>query len=141
MEFKVAAIAVIRDGDKVLLGRKSPGREPYPDTWRLIGGGMELGKETPEQALKREVLEETGLEIKDIEPIAWDTDTVIRNGKETFYIYLQFTCNSTGGDPKAMDDLKSVSWINISELGGIKLNKPTIKLFRRIGLLKDAGID
>ena len=53
--------AIIFEGDKVLLAKR--GRKPLEGAWSLPGGAQKLG-ETIEAALKREIFEETGLEIE-----------------------------------------------------------------------------
>jgi len=55
---------IIIKGNKILLIDKKGG--PYDGKLDLPGGSMEFG-ETPEETLKREILEETGLEIKKYE--------------------------------------------------------------------------
>lgn len=58
----VSAIIFSRDG-KVLMGRKDPAKGGvYAECWHIPGGGIDQG-ETMEQALVREVMEETGLDI------------------------------------------------------------------------------
>ena len=57
---RVAVGAMIARGDRVLLVRR--GREPAKGIWTVPGGGVELG-ETVEEAVRREIREETGLEI------------------------------------------------------------------------------
>lgn len=49
---------LLREGKKILLTQKKSG--PYKELWGLPGGKIEFG-ETPEQTLKRELLEETSL--------------------------------------------------------------------------------
>ena len=56
---RVAAKALVRRGDSVLLTRNSV-RSPRPGTWTLPGGGVDHG-EAPADAAVREVAEETGL--------------------------------------------------------------------------------
>jgi ADP-ribose pyrophosphatase YjhB (NUDIX family) len=55
---RLAAYGVITDGDRVLLAKL---RFPEAGTWTLPGGGVEFD-ETVEQAVVREVREETGYE-------------------------------------------------------------------------------
>jgi len=57
------AIVVIFNADgNVLLVKRSTEEEWCPDKWALVGGGVEIG-EQPEEAVKREVLEEIGLQL------------------------------------------------------------------------------
>jgi 8-oxo-dGTP diphosphatase len=56
--------AVLRDGEgRVLLLKRPDGARNYPGVWDLPGGKVDTG-ETPDQALVREVREETGLEVQ-----------------------------------------------------------------------------
>ena len=57
-QFRVGVFGVIIQDGKVLLGLRRDS-----DWWNLPGGGMELG-ETVDEALRREVLEETGLQVQ-----------------------------------------------------------------------------
>ena len=56
---RVAAYAVCREGERILCCRLAPG-EPSPGSWTLPGGGIDFG-ERPEDAVVRELEEETGL--------------------------------------------------------------------------------
>lgn len=58
---------VIADGEgRVLTVRQRGG--PFKDAWLLPGGGLEPG-ESPEDAVRREVREETGLEVISLRPL------------------------------------------------------------------------
>lgn len=61
---RLGAYGILVDDSKILLIRKKSG--PYKGLWDLPGGAIEFG-ETPEEALKRELLEESALAIHQIE--------------------------------------------------------------------------
>lgn len=59
----VVVAAVLLDGARVLLCHRSAERRWYPDVWDLPGGHVEPG-EQPLDALRRELLEELGIEVE-----------------------------------------------------------------------------
>lgn len=65
LTFRPSVYGILIEDNKILLSKQWDGYD-FP------GGGIEI-HETIEQALKREFLEETGIEIELIEPIAYDT--------------------------------------------------------------------
>jgi RimJ/RimL family protein N-acetyltransferase len=74
--------ALIRDHRyRVFAQRRTPGRRVLPGIWDVVGGHLEAG-ETPEQALAREVEEETGWRLRRIETVIadweWEWDGVVR---------------------------------------------------------------
>ncbi len=62
MEWIHAALAVVRDGETVLMLRRREDDRSYPGTWALPGGRIDPG-ESAREAIEREVLEETGLRV------------------------------------------------------------------------------
>jgi 8-oxo-dGTP diphosphatase len=77
---EVAITAIIVDGDKYLITRRSPNKKRFPGMWTVPGGKLEakdyleLKKDTEfywynvlEQTLNREVKEEVGIDIKNVE--------------------------------------------------------------------------
>jgi mutator protein MutT len=61
------AVAIVRRGDAVLLQQRE--REPFKGRWELPGGKVEPG-EAPEQAVRREVVEELGVRVVSALPFA-----------------------------------------------------------------------
>ncbi|HYH74625.1 MAG TPA: NUDIX hydrolase [Candidatus Saccharimonadales bacterium] len=61
----IASVVIISADNKILMGRKDPGKGGvYPDAWHIPGGGIDEG-ETLEQAARREALEEVGVDLSD----------------------------------------------------------------------------
>ncbi len=54
---------IIRDGDRFLVGRRSPDKERAPGCWCPVSGQVEPG-ETEEEAVARECREEIGVEVR-----------------------------------------------------------------------------
>lgn len=80
---RVACVgALIRDDrNRVYVHRRSASRRLLPGTWDVVGGHVEAG-ETPQQALAREIAEETGWRLRRIEAQTedweWSHDGVVR---------------------------------------------------------------
>jgi len=64
--------AVVRDGrNRVYADRRTPERRLLPGSWDIIGGHLEAG-ETPQQALARELQEETGWRLRHVQAVIAD---------------------------------------------------------------------
>ncbi len=80
--FNFAQRAFVVSGDKLLLVKKSADDPIHPNKWEVPGGRMEFG-ESVEENIKREVKEETGIEIKVGEPFdiwTWFMNKADSNG-------------------------------------------------------------
>lgn len=119
--FRTVVKALITKDGKVLLGRKreEPGH-PISGQFHFLGGHMHHGEDLDE-ALEREVMEETGLtvdakEVIDISTFSWQPDDD-RNALQVLY-----HCTVEGGEAQARDDLSEVRWVEpdevIDTLGG-----------------------
>jgi ADP-ribose pyrophosphatase YjhB (NUDIX family) len=103
---------IIRDGDNVLLGHKRTDRSEDGHEWRLIGGFVD-DDPTLEAAVRREVLEETGLEVS--EPMYVGSGRVddwrFRSGPEGILTAV-FYCQRLFGEPRAKDDIDALRWFH-----------------------------
>jgi len=136
MKSRLIVVGLIKKGDKFLIGQKTPGRGPYPDTWHIPGGGINMGEENTEEAVQREIKEETNLEVDNLERVNWDTDIEPdKRREETYYIFLQFICDYKSGDLVAGDDMHHFEWVKKEDLKSYNLNRPSKKLFKYLGYL------
>ena len=110
---------VVRDGQVLLIRR---GREPMLGRWGLPGGVLEVG-ETMADGVAREVLEETGIQVRPLEIVA-TLDRIVRDevGRVRFhYVLVDWLCTvemgSDGASPLAGDDAAQAIWAEGGEIG------------------------
>lgn len=104
----VASAALIRDR-KVLLIRRA--RAPYVGRWTLPGGRLEAG-ETAEQAVRREVREELGLEVQ---ALAFVEDMQIA-GPPPYHLTV-FAGTAPDATPTAdANEISALGWFAADEL-------------------------
>jgi ADP-ribose pyrophosphatase YjhB (NUDIX family) len=122
--------ALIIRRNSILLVQRA--RNPLKGYWSLPGGLIEPG-ETIEAALKREVLEETGLIVRPkkmfeiFERIMLD----VEGRAEYHYILHDYLCTVVGGDLKAGDDAGHVAWVPRDRLKALQLTEGTLKVIER----------
>ena len=122
---------------RVLLIRR--GKEPLYGRWVVPGGTVELG-EPLDEALVRELREETGLEVEPLELITV-FDRIERDGGRVLYHYVivDYLCRWISGEARAASDALEVAWAAPSELDRFDLPTKALEVvqdaFRRRGLL------
>ena len=112
---RVAVGAVVLDGDRVLLARR--GHPPGQGKWSIPGGLVHLG-ERIEEALVREIEEESGLRVR-LLGLCGVIDRVVRE-KHTVryhYVIIDYIAESVGGRLQAGGDAAEVRWVNVDDLG------------------------
>ena len=98
------AAMVLRDG-RVLLGLRRGAHGA--GTWQCPGGHLEWG-ETVEACAAREVREETGLVVHDLQPGPWTNDLFEAEGKH--YVTLFMLAESAAGVPEVCEPEKCERW-------------------------------
>lgn len=110
---KVAAVAFIRDNDRILLVKRAV--EPERGKWALPGGYVDAG-EAPNAAAVREALEETGLEIEIVRLLdVYFTPSDYRVSP----IIIIYEGRMIGGNLQANDDVEAVAWYTADSLPSI----------------------
>jgi 8-oxo-dGTP diphosphatase len=110
--------AVIKDKDRRLLLIRR-GHEPGAGLWSLPGGRIEPG-ETDQQAVAREILEETGLRVECGRLLA----AVELPGLGGTVIEVRdYLAVVTGGDLSAGDDAADARWVTAAELDSLPLTQ------------------
>ena|SRR5665213_1451945 len=121
--------AVVRDAEgRVLLQEKSSG-----EGWSLPAGAIEPG-ETPEQAICREVREETGLLVKPQEIIGVFGGSAFRHtypgGDEVEYTVILYRCVANGTSLDKLDpETRSLKYFAENEMPELSLPYPPSILF------------
>lgn len=123
--------ALIFDGSRILLVER--GKDPLKGYWSLPGGVLETG-ETLKDGVRREVREETGLEVEPYER-AEVFERIMRDGKgraEYHYVLIDYLCRVKGGIPQPADDARSVEWVEVARLGALLLTEGTKEVIERV---------
>jgi ADP-ribose pyrophosphatase YjhB (NUDIX family) len=102
-----ATVIVLKDG-KLLASKR--GIEPHKGKYDLPGGFLEFN-EQPDVAARREILEETGLEVEDLTLFAVYSHIYSKGLSVTDTVYI---CTSWRGTPTAQDDVDTLEWQDIS---------------------------
>jgi 8-oxo-dGTP diphosphatase len=122
--------AIILDKDRILLEKRK--NSPSKGKWSVPGGLVDLG-ETTEEAVIREVKEETGLEVYD--PRLVDVVSYISLGEKGavmyHYVIIDYLVTSKGGKPKAASDADDLKWVSFCEVEEYDLTDSFRRFFQR----------
>jgi ADP-ribose pyrophosphatase YjhB (NUDIX family) len=112
---KPTAGALCVDNGRVMLTRRA--FEPYKGFWDIPGGFLEEG-EDPRDGLRRELREETGLEVEPERFLGVWMDRYGGDSTAEATLNLYWTARVVGGHPAPADDVSELGWFDRSELPG-----------------------
>jgi 8-oxo-dGTP diphosphatase len=119
-EHHVAA-AVLLGGGRVLLCHRAPGRRWSPDVWDFPGGHLEPG-ESEEEALRRELREELGVEVRESDMVA-----LLHKKEPAAHLELGlFAVRSWSGsvENRQPSEHDEIGWFARHELAGLQYADP-----------------
>ena len=135
----MAVGAVIVDGKgRILLVRHKPERGGFwQGKWICPGGELELGEEIG-AGIKREIKEETNLEIDLVKPLT-PFDRIVKSaeGINLHVVYIDYIANLVGGELEVGSDVGEALWVEKDKLGSLweELHDDTKKLLELAGMV------
>lgn len=120
---------VISDGKILLEKRKN---EPGKGKWSIPGGLVDLG-ESPEQAVIREVKEETCLEVKAPRLIDVVSDVSIDENSKVKYhfVIIDYLVTVKGGELRAASDADALTWVPFKKVEEYNLTRSFRAFYQR----------
>lgn len=133
--------AIIEDSNgRILLVKHIPARGGFwQGKWICPGGALEEG-ETIEEGIKREVKEETQLEVDLLAPLP-PFDRIVREGKTVslHVIYIDYLAKMVGGELRPGSDIGEAIWVDKKHITDVweELHDDTKKLLRIAKIVED----
>jgi 8-oxo-dGTP diphosphatase len=120
---------VISSGRVLLVRRGSP---PLENQWSIPGGLLEVG-ETLREGVRRELLEETAVEVRVLELVeVFERIRLDANGKARHhFVVLDYLCEAVRGEASAGSDAIEVAWAAADELERYSLTEATTQVILR----------
>jgi ADP-ribose pyrophosphatase YjhB (NUDIX family) len=128
--FRTVVKALITHDGEVLIGQKEDEEgHPISGEWHILGGHLAVN-EAVETAVKREVREETSLDVTvedivDVMTFQWGAD----GPKDS--VQLLYHCHADSRDAEPRDDLQAVQWVDPDDLSEFLCAEEATRLCER----------
>ena len=117
LQFSVSAI-IVKNKSFITLKRAQLDEFGKKGSWTLPCGRIKIN-ENPEKAVKREIKEETNINVAVLKPLG----TWMFKKEDTWRVSVCYLCKFKSGEVKLSKEHSDFSWINFSELNKTKLDK------------------
>ena len=134
---RIIVAGLIKNKTGELLFCKMPkDRGVFPGKWGFPGGGIEPD-ETLETGLRRELREEIGVEVSDIQRLFFKDGRHEKIGSDgsksdVYMIFLVFTCVAESENLKLNDEFTDYKWVPEEEYATLDLNIETIDTLKQL---------
>ena len=128
---------VVIDQGRTMLIRR--GNEPLLGQWSIPGGTLELG-ESLQEGVVRELLEETGIEVRVLDLIevfdrVFPEDGAIgaeaKRKPRFHFVIADYLCERLGGEPRAGSDVTDVAFAREEELARFHLTETATRVLKK----------
>jgi 8-oxo-dGTP diphosphatase len=126
---------VISNGRALLIRRGGP---PLEGQWSIPGGMLEVG-ETLLEGVRRELLEETGIEVRVGELIdVFERINLDGEGKTRYhFVVLDYLCEAMSGEARAGSDVTDLAWASPAELANYSLSETATQVISKAFAMAD----
>jgi len=126
---------IILHRDRVVLIKR--GKEPGLGQWSIPGGVVRTG-ETLREAVVREVLEETHLEVE-VLSLAKVLERIFRDPEcrvAYHYVLVDFHCGYKGGELRSDSDAEDARFVPLESLSSYQIAPVTLEVIHRVAWLE-----
>jgi 8-oxo-dGTP diphosphatase len=120
---------VIHEGRALLIKR---GSEPLKDQWSIPGGTLELG-ESIQEGVRRELREETGIEVR-VGELIEVFDRIFRDAAgeiQYHFVIVDYLCEKVSGEANPASDVTDVAWVREEDLWNYKLTEAATRVIKK----------
>jgi len=131
----VAVGAILIKDNKILLVKRN--KDPSKGRWAIPGGSVRLG-ERLQEAVEREIREETGLIVKAGDPVyTFDFIERDKGGRIRFhYVIIDLAADLVGGELHPSDDAIDARWVSPEEIEEVEATESTKAFLRKIRFIR-----
>lgn len=125
---RIVVGALLHDGKgKILLCRS----KKWSDQWCIVGGHLDWG-ETLIECVKREVWEETALEVEDVTFLGFQESIFPKEFfEQRHFLFMDFIAKARPGEITLNEEIQEYQWVTLGEAMALTLNPFTKTSIKR----------